>query len=152
MSSIGPPDVPGLQEKEANQPASKHRALEQSGSPVVARVVGALLLAASVIVTGVGLALWTTVFMRRIPLFLFLMSMMLIAIIRAGRHPKTSLLAGIAIGFDIIATFTYTAVIRVIPLNLHEVLEVLDSFVVAGIMILLTAAVLTERTSRPAFN
>ena len=90
---------------------------------------------------------------RRIPLTLAFTAVMLFAIIRAPRHPKVSLLVTAALGFDLIETIVYTILLtRVLPTNFYQVLAILDSFVAGAVIVMLTLAVLSERTSQPAIN
>jgi hypothetical protein len=91
---------------------------------------------------------------------LLFLIVMVLAFVRAPRHPKVSLLVGLALGFDLIETGIYILINRGLqPLQstlqtsdvqmktVYTVLAVLDDFALAIVLILLTAAVLTGRKS-----
>jgi hypothetical protein len=133
---------------------------QRSPAPGTVRIVIAVLMVIGVIVNVIGWGAWGFITMRRIPLMLLFLGMMLFAMVRANRHPKVSLLVGLALGFDLIETFVYLVINRSLfslessanitnaqLQSLSTVLAVLDDFGLAMILILLTAAVLTGRKS-----
>jgi len=150
------PDVPLPTTVRANK-TTKEIIPDTSLSAVTARVVIAVLLVISLVVTLISWAVWGSITFRRAPLVLLFLIVMLVAFLRAPRHPKVSLLVGIALGFDLIETALYTLINRgLFPSlhiseaglqTLHTVLGVLDDFALAVILILLTTAVLTGRKS-----
>jgi len=152
ISKVGRPDVPLMGKIDARTRVTQPDDSKPSGSPATTQVIVVVLFVLALIVNVVGLIVWTFIFVRRLPLTLLFLGVMLFAIVRARRHPKASLLAGLAIGFDIIESFLYFAVNRAAPANFYQVLAVLDDFALGGVMILLTAAVLTQRTSQAAIN
>ena len=106
----------------------------------------------------IGWVAWGYVTFRRIPLVLLFLGVMVLAFIRAPRHPKVSLLTGLALGFDLIESAIYIFINRSLqPLQstlqtsdtqmqtVFTTLTVLDDFALAAVFILLTAAVLTGR-------
>jgi hypothetical protein len=89
------------------------------------------------------------------PLVLLFLGVMVLAFVRAPRHPRASLLTGLALGFDLIESAIYIFINRSLLQStqtsdaqmqkLFTTLTVLDDFALAAVFILLTAAVLTER-------
>ena len=129
-----------------------------SPSAGTVRLVVGVLFISSVVLTIISWIGWGLTTFRRIPLVLLFLSVMVLAFVRAPRHPKASLLAGIALGFDLIETFIYSVIYRnLIPFlsslkisnsqeqALYTVLAVLDDFALAAVLVLLTAAVLAGR-------
>jgi len=147
MSSAGRPDVPipgaGVERDRLNRTYAN--TTEPSGSPLMARIVGGVLLLLIVIANVTGMIFWSWFVARRLPLTLAFMAVMLLAMIRAPRHPKASLLAIAALGFDLLETFVYIILSRTLPANFFQALTVLDSFAAAAVIVMLTLAVVSER-------
>lgn len=124
------------------------------------RIVIAALFVTGLLVTMIGWAAWGYITFRRTPLVLLFLSVMVLAFFRAPKHPKVSLLVGLALGFDLIETAIFIFINRSLqPLQstlqtstaqittVYTILTVLDDFALAAVLILLTAAVLTGRKS-----
>jgi len=135
---------------------TKENTSEASLSPGIVRIVIAVLWVISLLATMLGWAAWGFITVRRVPLVLLFLSVMILAFVRAPRHPKVSLLVGLALGFDLIETAIYLLITRGLqPLQstmqtsqmktVYALLAVLDDFGLAAVLILLTAAVLTGR-------
>jgi hypothetical protein len=60
----------------------------------------------------IGWVAWGHITFRRIPLVLLFLGVMILAFIRAPRHPKVSLLTGLALGFDLIESAIYIFISR----------------------------------------
>lgn len=125
-------------------------------SPGIVRIVIAVLFVISLLLTMIGWVAWGFITLRRTPLVLLFLIVMVLAFFRAPRHPKVSLLVGLALGFDLIETAIYIFVNRGLAslqsslqssTALFTTLAVLDDFALAAVLILLTAAVLTGRKS-----
>jgi hypothetical protein len=168
----GPTTISGVARPDVRLPAAPDTKRHQVGptqgfaspaslSPGTVRIVIGVLFIAGVVANIIALATWGFIILRRLPLVLLFLSAMLVAFVRARRHPKVSLLLGLALGFDLIETFIYQIINRsLIPLQsslkipepqlqtLYTVLAVLDDFALAAILVLVTAAVLTGRKHR----
>ena len=132
-----------------------------SSSSGIVRIVIAVLFVISLAMTGFS---WIASGhgTRRIPLVLLFLAVMVLAFVRAPSHPKVSLLAGLALAFDLIETAIYILINRGLqPLQstmqtsaaqmktVYTTLTVLDDFALVAVLILLTAAVLTGRKPIP---
>ncbi len=136
---------------------------DSSLSPGTVRIVIAVLFVISLLLTAIGWVGWGYITLRRTPLVLLFLIGMVIAFVRATRHPKVSLLAGLALGFDLIESAIYVFINRGLfslqssvqsstaaqMTTVYTVLSVLDDFALAAVLILLTAAVLTGRKFNP---
>lgn len=150
------PDAPLPATVRANK-TTKEVVSDPSLSSGTARIVIAVLFVISLLVTMITWVIWGSITLRRTPLVLLFLISMVLAFLRAPRHPKVSLVVGIALGFDLIETALYMLINRgLLPSlqasdaglqTMHTVLAVLDDFGLAAILILLTAAVLTGRKS-----
>jgi hypothetical protein len=151
------PDVPLPATVHANK-STRETKPEKSPAPGTVRIVIAVLFVISLVATMLGWIAWGTITFRRIPLVLLFLTVMVLAFVRAPRHPKASLLVGLALGFDLIETAIYILINRGLqPLQstmqtsdaqmqtVYTMLTVLDDFALAAVLILLTAAVLTGR-------
>lgn len=161
ISGVARPAVPLPVAPDADK--AQVRSTQGSVSPAspsrgTVRIVIAVLFVASLVLTIIGWAAWGFITVRRIPLVLLFLIVMLLAFVRAPRHPKASLLVGIALGFDLIETFIYSVIYRsLIPSlsslkisepqqqTLYTVLNVVDDFALVAVLILLTAAVFAGR-------
>ena len=154
MSSAGRPDVPipgaGVERDLASRTYAN--TAEPSGSPLTARIVGSVLLLLIVIANVAGMIFWSWLVVRRLPLTLAFMVVILLAMVRAPRHPKVSLLAITALGFDLLETFVYIILSRALPANFYYALAVLDSCAAAAVIVMLTLAVVSERFPQPMVN
>jgi hypothetical protein len=150
MAGAGSPEVPFPGVGGARNP-EKAPVRKSSGSALATQTVVGLLLVFSLILNVVAIPMWGLMAVRRVPINLAFMAVMLFAIIRAPRHPRVSLLAGVALGFDLIETFIYITIYRYAPESLYTTLGVVDSFAAAAVVLLLTLAVLSG-TSPSAVN
>jgi hypothetical protein len=149
------PDVPLPATVRADK-TTKEDPSKTSPSGGTVRIVIAVLFVISLAVTMLGWIAWGAITFRRIPLVLLFLTVMVLAFVRTPRHPKASLLVGLALGFDLIETAIFILINRGLqPLQstmpdtqiqrAYTVLSVLDDFALAAVFILLTAAVLTGR-------
>lgn len=151
------PDVPLPATVRAHKTTNENLATT-SGSAGTVRIVIAVLFVISLVLTMIGWVAWGYITFRRIPLVLLFLGFMVLAFVRAPRHPKVSLLTGLALGFDLIESAIYLFINRSLqPLQstlqtsdtqmqtVFTTLTVLDDFALAAVFILLIAAVLTER-------
>jgi hypothetical protein len=119
------------------------------------RIVIAVLFVISLALTMIGWVAWGYITFRRTPLVLLFLGVMVLAFVRAPRHPRASLLTGLALGFDLIESAIYIFINRSLLQStqtsdaqmqkLFTTLTVLDDFALAAVFILLTVAVLTRR-------
>jgi hypothetical protein len=153
------PDVPLATTVHAHKTTNEDLAATSRSAGTVRIVIG-ILFVFSLALTMIGWVAWGYVTFRRIPLVLLFLGVMVLAFIRAPRHPKVSLLTGLALGFDLIESAIYIFINRSLqPLQstlqtsdtqmqtVFTTLTVLDDFALAAVFILLTAAVLTGRKS-----
>lgn len=161
ISSVARPDVPlpaARGTKKVYVDPTHDSASPVSPAPGTVRIIIAVLFIAGLIVNIISWAAWGFITVRRIPLVLLFLIVMLLALVRAPRHPKASLLVGIALGFDLIETFIYIVINRSLLTfqpslkipdaqlqTLYSVLAVVDDFALAAVLILLTAAVFAGR-------
>jgi hypothetical protein len=131
-----------------------------SRSAGTVRIVIAGLFVISLVLTMIGWVAWGYITFRRTPLVLLFLGVMVLAFVRAPRHPKVSLLTGLALGFDLIESAIFIFINRSLQSlqstlqtsdaqmqKVFTTLTVLDDFALAAVFILLTAAVLTGRKS-----
>ena len=153
------PDVPLPATVRAHKTTNENPAATSRPAGAV-RIVIAVLFVISLVLTLIGWVGWGYITFRRIPLVLLFLGVMVLAFLRAPRHPKVSLLTGLALGFDLIESAIYIFINRGLqPLQstlktsdaqmqtVYTTLTVLDDFALAAVFILLTAAVLTGRQS-----
>ena len=150
------PDVPLPATVRAHKTTNENLPATSRSAGTV-RIVIAVLFVISLVLTMIGWVGWGYITFRRIPLVLLFLGVMILAFIRAPRHPKVSLLTGLALGFDLIESAIYIFISRGLQSTLQTseaqmqtvftTLTVLDDFALAAVFILLTAAVLTERQS-----
>jgi hypothetical protein len=153
------PDVP-LPATVGAHKTTKETTAETPGSAGTVRIVIGVLFVISLVLTMIGWVAWGYITFRRIPLVLLFLGVMVLAFIRAPRHPKVSLLTGLALGFDLIESAVYIFINRSLlsfqstmqtsdgqMQKVFTTLTVLDDFALAAVFILLTAAVLTGRKS-----
>lgn len=161
ISSVARPDIPlpaGRDTDKARVQPTQGSTSPVSPAPGTVRTIIAVLFVAGLVVNIISWAAWGFITARRIPLVLLFLIVMLLAFVRAPRHPKASLLVGIALGFDLIETFIYIIINRglltfqpslKIPdaqlQTLFSILSVLDDFALAMILVVLTAAVFAGR-------
>lgn len=150
------PDVPLPATVRAHKTTNEDLAATSHSAGTVRIVIGVLFVI-SLVLTMIGWVAWGYITFRRIPLVLLFLGVMVLAFIRAPRHPKVSLLTGLALGFDLIESAIYIFINRSLLQStqtsdaqmqkLFTTLTVLDDFALAAVFILLTAAVLTGRKS-----
>ena len=150
------PDVPLPATVRAHKTTNEDLAATLRPAGTVRIVIGVLFVI-SLGLTMIGWVAWGHITFRRIPLVLLFLGVMVLAFIRAPRHPKVSLLTGLALGFDLIESAIYIFISRGLQSTLQTseaqmqkvftALTVLDDFALAAVFILLTAAVLTGRKS-----
>lgn len=153
------PDVPLPATVRANK-TTKEDLAGTSLSAGTVRIFIAILFVISLLFTMIGWVGWPLITLRRVPLVLLFLAVMMLAFFRAPRHPKVSLLTGLALGFDLIESAIYFFINRgLVSLQssgqsstaqmntVFTILAVLDDFALAAVFILLTAAVLTGRKS-----
>jgi cell division protein FtsX len=151
------PDVPLPATVRAHKTTNENLPATSRSAGTV-RIVIAVLFVISLVLTMIGWVGWGYITFRRIPLVLLFLGVMVLAFVRAPRHPKVSLLTGLALGFDLIESAIYIFINRSLqPLQatlktsdaqmqtVFTTLTVLDDFALAAVFILLTAAVLTGR-------
>lgn len=146
--------------RDGGQPTEPAAGIDRpsSSSPTTARLVIAALGVISLIAILIEFAGWGYIAVRRIPITILFLGALMFALVRAGRHPKVSLLVGFAIGFDLIETAVYIGITRTVSQmqpswsltggqmqTIYSVLTVLDDFALAVTLVLLTMAVLTGR-------
>jgi len=150
------PDVPLPATVRAHKTTNEDLGATPRSAGTVRIVIGVLFVI-SLVLTMIGWVAWGHITFRRIPLVLLFLCVMVLAFIRAPRHPKVSLLTGLALGFDLIESAIYIFISRGLQSTLQTsdaqmqklftTLTVLDDFALAAVFILLTAAVLTGRKS-----
>ena len=153
------PDVALPATVRANK-TTKENTAETPGSARMVRIVIAVLFVISLLLTMIGWIAWGYITFRRTPLVLLFLGVMVVAFLRAPRHPKVSLLVGLALGFDLVESAIYIFINRSLPSlqstlrpaeaqmqTVYTLLAVLDDFALAAVLLLLTAAVLTGRKS-----
>ncbi|HEX3229174.1 MAG TPA: hypothetical protein VHQ95_09435 [Pyrinomonadaceae bacterium] len=148
------PDVPLPATVRAHKTTNENSAAT-SRSVGTVRIVIAILFVISLALTMIGWVAWGYITFRRTPLVLLFLGVMVLAFVRAPRHPRASLLTGLALGFDLIESAIYIFINRSLLQStqtsdaqmqkLFTTLTVLDDFALAAVFILLTAAVLTGR-------
>ena len=98
--------------------------------------------------------------LRKTPLILVLLAGLLFAIVRWKRHPRVSLLATIGLGFYLVEIFVVAAAYYFLPALLERagfsqssnpftVIQVVDDIIYSAVLILLIAAALSQRSSKP---
>jgi len=152
------PDVPLPATVRAHKTTNDDLAATSRPAGTVRIVIGVLFVI-SLVLTMIGWVAWGHITFRRTPLVLLFLGVMVLAFIRAPRHPKVSLLTGLALGLDLIESAIYIFISRSLQSTLQTsdaqmqkvftALTVLDDFALAAVFILLTAAVLTGRKSIP---
>jgi hypothetical protein len=95
--------------------------------------------------------------LRKTPLLLVLFAGLLVALIRWKRHPRTSLLASIGLVLYIIEIFLFTIVYYLLSgvwmgSSAFSVIQVVDDFIYAGILILLISAAFSQRIPKTVIN
>jgi hypothetical protein len=159
MASPTRPDAPLAATVRVHKTTNENlAATSRSGGTV--RIVIAVLFVISLVLTMIGWVGWGYITVRRTPLVLLFLGVMILAFVRAPRHPKVSLLTGLALGFDLIESAIYFFINRglqqlqsslqtstVQMQTVHTTFTVLDDFALAAVFILLTAAVLRGRKS-----
>jgi hypothetical protein len=153
MSKVGRPDVPLPGSSGPAGPAlnaTQTTTVKSPGLILVSRIVVGLLVVLVVLSNLIGFATYGWLITRRLPIILGFIAVMLFAIIRAARHPRVSLLAGAALGFDLLESFVYIMVSRFAPDSFQTAMIILDSFAAAAVIITLTLAVLSERQTQSA--
>lgn len=153
------PDVPLAATVRAHKTTNENLAATTRSAGTV-RIVIAVLFVISLVLTMIGWFAWGHITFRRTPLVLLFLGVMVLAFVRAPRHPKVSLLTGLALGFDLIETAIYMFISRGLDSlqstmqtsdaqmqTVFTTLTVVDDFALAAIFILLTAAVLMGRKS-----
>lgn len=141
-------------ENSAGKIRHDYKAAHASVSIGTALVVGVALLV-GLLLSFIGPGFWGTYFTRRTPMILVCLAGMLIAILRSGKHPTASLLAGLGLGLYLISAFVFTALGFNLPslasslqmqyANLFVITSLLNSFVYAIVIILLATAVFIGR-------
>jgi hypothetical protein len=158
ISRVARPNVPAPSapaETRAHIDAPVGQVLPASLSALPVRIVVGILFVISLILTIIGWATWGAYTVRRLPLVLLFISVIVLAIVRAPRHPKVSLLVGLALCFDLIETFVYMTFFRNLSSfqsfqTINTVITVCDDISLAIILVLLTMAVLAGRKISPA--
>jgi len=150
------PDVPLPATVRAHKTTNENPAATSRPAGTVRIVIGVLFVI-SLVLTMIGWVAWGYITFRRTPLVLLFLGVMVLAFVRAPRHPRASLLTGLALGFDLIESAIYIFINRSLLQStqtadaqmqkLFTTLTVLDDFALAAVFILLTAAVLTGRKS-----
>jgi hypothetical protein len=148
------PDVPLPATVRAHKTTNENPAATSRSAGTVRIVIGVLFVI-SLALTMIGWVAWGYITFRRMPLVLLFLGVMVLAFVRAPRHPRASLLTGLALGFDLIESAIYIFINRSLLQStqtsdaqmqkLFTTLTVLDDFALAAVFILLTAAVLTGR-------
>lgn len=160
ISQVARPGVPlPGQATDRQKPAVEHTESTTS-SGVTTRIVIAVMGVIALVFVFAGFAAWGYIAVRRVPLTLLFLVFLIVAFVRAKRHPKASLLVAIALAFDLIETFIYITLNRNLSglqtswaLTDNQVqtfssfLTVMDDLVLATVLILLTMAVLAGRKS-----
>lgn len=92
---------------------------------------------------------------RRVPMIVVCLAGMVAAILRSGKHPTASLLAGLGLGLYLISAFVFTGLYFNLPslssgfqmsyANLFAITSLLNSFVYAIVIILVFMAVFMRR-------
>jgi len=98
--------------------------------------------------------------LRKTPLILVLVGGLVFTLVRWKRHPRVSLLTLIGLLLYLLEIFVFAIVYNLLPsvvqrINLsmsgsiYTVIQLVDDFVYAGILILLIGAALSQRRSNP---
>ena len=158
MTQAARPDVPAPPHLAATRMAAHiETAAGNSGSSRSMIIIG-VLLSAGLLLSFAGLGVQGIFYTRRIPMVLLCLFGMVLAISQAKKHSTASLMVGISLGFYLLETFVISSVHYSLPRiasrlgmpywNLYMTVTVIDSLAFAAVIILLTAAVFAERSSR----
>lgn len=139
-------------ENSANRISNDHQA-NAAVSMGTAVVVGVALVV-GLFLSFLGPGFWDT-YKSRIPMIVVCLAGMVAAILRSGKHPTASLLAGLGLGLYLISAFVFTALRFKLPdlspvfqmsyANLYAITSLLNSFVYAIVIIVIFMAVFVGR-------
>jgi peptidoglycan/LPS O-acetylase OafA/YrhL len=159
LTQAARPDVPPPPHLAATRTAADIETANSSnsGSSRTVIVIGILLVAGLLFSLG-GLGTSGIFYARRTPMILLCLFGMVLAMIRAKKHSRASLMVGISLGFYLVATFVISTAYNYIPRidnafhlryqTVPLILSVVDSFAFATVILLLIGAVFAGRSPR----
>jgi hypothetical protein len=159
ISQVAPPDVPAVFGRAGadNVSVDKSEPDHVANAPIapgIAIVIGVILVV-GLLLSFAGSGFWGMVFTRRIPMILFCLAGMVVAILRSGKNPTASLLAGLSLGLYPIKSFVFSGIsysslsltkaLGVQYSTLYITFTLMDNILYAIMIILMVSAVFVGR-------